>query len=200
MKKCQKCNIEKDSSEFGYDKYKSDGLNAYCKTCIRKRSLRQRESDPVGVREYADKYREKNREILRKKAWLTYYTDWDKRAEQGKQSYQRHKEVIAQKRAEKRRTAEEKEKNRQRQRKWREENRTAIGMQVSSWKKRNPQKAAAHTLVLWAIKSGFIKKQECCEQCGLMAKLEGHHEDYLKPLEVKWLCKSCHSKKHRKYR
>ena len=71
---------------------------------------------------------------------------------------------------------------------------------VGEWKKRNPQKAAAHTLILWAIRSGVIKKPEKCEECKKNNKLEGHHLDYLKPLEVIWLCKSCHSKKHRIYR
>lgn len=44
------------------------------------------------------------------------------------------------------------------------------------------------------ILSGKIKKPEKCEHCKLNNKLEAHHKDYSKPLEVEWVCKSCHVK------
>ena len=57
----------------------------------------------------------------------------------------------------------------------------------------------AHKLVFFAIKLGLIVKPENCSECGVKTKLEGHHEDYKKPLDVVWLCKLCHQQRHRKY-
>ena len=35
-----------------------------------------------------------------------------------------------------------------------------------------------------------------CERCGADKNVEAHHEDYSKPLEVNWLCVTCHGHKH----
>lgn len=44
------------------------------------------------------------------------------------------------------------------------------------------------------IKRGKVKK-EACEKCGSMF-VEAHHEDYSKPLQVRWLCRRCHLEEH----
>ena len=47
-----------------------------------------------------------------------------------------------------------------------------------------------------AIKSGRLKRQSC-EVCG-EKRTQAHHEDYRKPLEVRWLCVNCHRIEHAK--
>ena len=40
MKKCGKCNIEKELREFNKNKARKDGLQSYCRPCDRERALR----------------------------------------------------------------------------------------------------------------------------------------------------------------
>lgn len=49
-----------------------------------------------------------------------------------------------------------------------------------------------------AVKAGKIVKPNHCSNCRKEAPLQGHHEDYSKPLEVQWLCDSCHKHTHGK--
>ena len=42
MKTCIKCEIEKDLSEFTKNKQSKDGLNVYCKECVKKTTLEKR--------------------------------------------------------------------------------------------------------------------------------------------------------------
>ena len=47
------------------------------------------------------------------------------------------------------------------------------------------------------VRDKHIKKQPC-EVCGNL-KAEAHHDDYDKPLEVRWLCFNCHRAWHKKH-
>lgn len=51
-----------------------------------------------------------------------------------------------------------------------------------------------HKRVESAIKRGYLVKPPACEVCGEEAPLQGAHADYSQPLEVRWLCRSCHAR------
>lgn len=52
---------------------------------------------------------------------------------------------------------------------------------------RHPEKSRARDRVQKALKSGRLVRQPC-EVCGSTVKVQAHHDDYSKPLDVRWLC------------
>ncbi len=80
---------------------------------------------------------------------------------------------------------------------------TPRGREITSkakadWAARNTEKRVAHYQVSNAIRDGKLAKAPC-EQCGAK-KAQAHHDDYTKPLDVRWLCTKCHATHHRKLR
>lgn len=65
------------------------------------------------------------------------------------------------------------------------------------WSKGNSIKRNAHNKVKrYLTNKGF--KPSKCERCGIEdVEIQGHHDDYNKPLDVMWLCISCHGERHR---
>jgi hypothetical protein len=59
--------------------------------------------------------------------------------------------------------------------------------------------------VEFALKRGEIKRPDKCESCGQKgtpnriwkSTLRAHHDNYNKPLEVRWLCYNCHYEWHK---
>jgi ribosomal protein S27AE len=59
---------------------------------------------------------------------------------------------------------------------------------------REPVKEAARRATMYAIRVGKLVRQPC-EQCGAEPG-HAHHDDYSKPLDVRWLCRPCHTEHH----
>lgn len=66
-----------------------------------------------------------------------------------------------------------------------------------AWQLRNPEKRRAHEILNRAVRSGTVARQPC-EVCGSTDHVDGHHEDYSKPLAIVWLCRRHHVARHRK--
>lgn len=57
-------------------------------------------------------------------------------------------------------------------------------------------RTAARKITACAIRVGWLRPQPC-EVCGRRRSIHGHHVDYSRPLDVRWLCKWCHLDAHR---
>lgn len=84
--------------------------------------------------------------------------------------------------------------------KWYLEHKAKILEKQRIWRKNNRLQYCARGMLDNAVRDKRIIKPEICSVCGDKTKLHGHHEDYYKPLDVIWVCVSCHGKLHRKYK
>ncbi len=66
----------------------------------------------------------------------------------------------------------------------------------AKWYINHPDAKKAHRMISKAIEMGEIIRPQVCTRCKKAGKIQGHHEDYSKPLDVLWLCVSCHRLLH----
>ena len=64
---------------------------------------------------------------------------------------------------------------------------------TKNYRNKNQKKYKAHNMVNNAIRDGKLFC-EPCEICG--KKANAHHDDYSKPLNIRWLCPAHHSQWH----
>jgi ribosomal protein S27AE len=86
----------------------------------------------------------------------------------------------------------------ERKRIWRAENPIEARERSRSYSRKyrdkNELKCRARYEVRKALRNGKLKKQPCAV-CGNPIA-EAHHDNYSKPLDVRWLCKDCHDDVH----
>lgn len=75
------------------------------------------------------------------------------------------------------------------------EGRAANNRANRAYLERNPVKRAAHIATGNAIRDGRLIR-EPCEVCGEV-DAQAHHDDYSKPLDVRWLCTTHHAEWHK---
>lgn len=88
---------------------------------------------------------------------------------------------------------------REKTRAWEKANSERVEAQRQRHRKRHPDKARARWILNSRVAEGRIKKPDRCEECDELVevqKLHGHHHDYSKPTEVRWLCPACHAVEH----
>ena len=195
MKKCTKCKIEKQLDDFSPNKKGDQGRQSSCKKCnaeiakeyrkknpgmAAKQQAEYREKNPNKIREYNKKNWKENKEklTLKKKEWdkknPNYYSEWYwSNDESRKKKKESHK-------------------------KWLDKNKEYQKIAAKLHKERYPEKVRARDILRKAVYYAKIEKPKVCQECKMKkTRIEGHHEDYSKPLEVIWLCVSCHRKIHK---
>jgi hypothetical protein len=83
----------------------------------------------------------------------------------------------------------------EREREARPERRAAKARYQATRRETHPDRYKANTAVGNALRDGKLVKGPC-GVCGTTDKVQAHHADYSRPLEVTWLCFRCHRAQH----
>lgn len=67
-------------------------------------------------------------------------------------------------------------------------------MAMRQWSEEEKRRHRVRSVTAYAVLRGVLTKQPCA-RCGA-AKVQAHHTDYERPLEVVWLCRPCHLTEH----
>ena len=76
-------------------------------------------------------------------------------------------------------------------------NRETVYRAVYTSTRRHQDKQNARAKLNWHVRCGNIIRPKICTLCLKKKKVEGHHKDYTKPLEVIWTCRQCHADLHK---
>lgn len=171
-KKCTKCGVMKEEPEFNKSSRNKSGLRSECKECQKKAYSTYR----------LENY---DKELTRCRAKDKRYIANGKRKEWTKRwkSSEKGKEWV--------KAYDKKYKSSDRGREL-----NAIAAKKRRATPEYKAKDKCWNLAQYAITKGILVREPCVI-CGEM-KVEAHHEDYFKPLEVKWLCAKHHRDRHKK--
>lgn len=173
---CTGCEVLKSLDLFGNDKKSFDGKNQKCKQCCNERAKKTVHSLQAiaNRKKYQSEWQKKKRPVLNARLREYYKDNLEKMREQGRERQQRYMQT---------------EKGKQ------------THLEASKrWKEQNKEKYYAHQKVKKAIQTGKLIRSEICDVCKKDGKIEAHHEDYSKPLEVIWMCQYCHLYHHQRDR
>lgn len=177
--KCSKCCVEKPLCDFYENRHTRSGYFARCKACIKARqnAWNRTEEGKTSLTKFKAQNKEKQR------AYVAAYG----RSEKGKLSRRKFR-------------SSERGKEIRKQyllRRYGGKSNFQKSFRAMMDASETPQKITAWSKANHAIKRGELVRQPCA--CG-NTRSEAHHEDYSKPLEVIWLCASCHGKLHHQKR
>lgn len=69
--------------------------------------------------------------------------------------------------------------------------------ELQRWPERDAQKRRATAMVNIRVRRGTMIRPAQCVECQRSdLPIEAHHDDYSRPLVVRWLCTSCHDNQH----
>ena len=183
MKVCTQCKIEKEGYEFPVRKTSKDGLYSWCKECCKAKTKENALANPEAVRKSREKRKDKALEVAREYK-KRHKTRLDA---QKKVHYILNRNEICEKAKKYNQCLTDDQRKKKHE-------------YYLNWSKTEGAKKyqKASKTVLRAVKNDILIKPNKCTLCFKEEKIEAHHPNYDKPLEVVWLCRSCHGKVHRK--
>lgn len=164
-KTCVKCEENKLLKEFYAQKRRKDGKHPWCKACCKKHQIEHQER-----RNELERQRWATDPEYRKQR-KTIHRNWGRKYAEHKQEYERQRRLSN--------PEEYKERN---------------VRYVNEHPEMMRLLAKTRARVYQAIKRGILQRACRCEFCRRECKTEAAHCDYSKPLEITWLCRSCHSR------
>lgn len=183
---CSRCERFCPPAEFGKSRSRWNGLSPYCSSCMRSKHTEWRRGveikpyderrTPPGycgrckrIRPVEDFYRRdgisRGHSHICKDCWGKFTKAEWKRTKSNPKLHARYKKIAREQAVRRRKAA-----------------------------KTDPEKRrvyAAHQLIRWMLFGGWMERKPC-QICGV-TKVEAHHADYSRPLEVIWLCRDHHN-------
>ncbi|HFO4232521.1 TPA: hypothetical protein ACHJ1X_001658 [Escherichia coli] len=181
-KKCTKCGRILPLNSFLKHKACKYGVAGTCKECAKA----YREANKDKIAEQQRKYREEHKEEKRERDRKYYEEHKEECNKRAKKYRQNNKEKIIKYKNDWVKRNEERLK--EYRRKYHED-----------YKERNKAELKARSKLSNAIMDGKILRPNKCDRCGKKCTPDGHHWNYAYPLNVIWLCRSCHKIVHFKF-
>jgi hypothetical protein len=178
-KKCVTCKEAKPVTDFSRNKARNDGLQATCRACNKEYQREHYLKNKESILNRHAIYRETHKEEIR--AWQHDYQLANKERISAYHALygELNKDTLRKKNSEWGRIRTEK-----------------IRSGLAPKRQIPLEKARAYSQVAAAISAGLLPQPKSCSLCDSTEKLEYHHEDYSKPLEVVELCHKCHMRLH----
>lgn len=175
LKRCSTCSSEKPLECFSKYSALKDGLRPNCKECCKEYYLKNRQKilKTKAQARLSNPQKFKNR-------WSSYYsTHAQQLRKRGIERYWKIKK-------DKNLYAEHLKKS-------------AISVKKST--DRYPLRKKARNAARYAVATGGLIRPDSCAVCGKRCTPQAHHDSYEESqwLNVKWMCRSCHSEHHRKH-
>ena len=172
---CSQCNESKYLTEFYKKKTGKNGLCAACKKCV-----------ITSTSKWPKENREKSRNI--KKDWVERHKDTEKYLKMNRIKTKKYRDNHLEKCLERER---KRVRNLKESGKWDRKKRYLYDRE---WIKKHPMQYRCYYTIRAALRGKKLNKPLECQICKKMGLIDGHHEDYNKPLDVVWCCRTCHSK------
>lgn len=181
MKKCSICKQEKKKKEFWKSTLYKDGLRCSCIECLKKKNKEYLEKNKKKILEYQKKYYNENKEKV-----LRYHQEY--------RETNPEKIKISQARTYYTRDENDRIRKKENARRFRKTEKYKIW--AEKYKEKVKEKNKCRWTLCNAVRDGKIIRPNICDICKKEKKVDAHHDDYSKPLEVKWVCRKCHHQIH----